>query len=902
MPGRMSRHAGPPPDEPRRRKGPARTSGSVTEHAFLQILREDGVAIPDTAAVEKRVQCWAPGHRDSNPSMYVNATTGQYKCHGCHIEGNAWTYLREFRGLTGRKAFEVLTGLGWQPDRIEATEQRAVEYAEERDRQRAGMPRHTERYYFESSIVATHDYRTAEGDLVCRLQRHNRALDPKLRNEFITYVPAADGGWWVCQPDHTGLPPGAGHKGKMPLYRLPALLETELRHPVFVVEGEKCADAIAEHIPVVSGWNGTNAVGETDWTPLAGRKCYLVADADPPGRRYMETLARTLARLECKILLALPPGGDREKGWDVADEYARGGWEGVTNWLKPFWEPYELQEEFALDPAAPDLGDNECYQVLGFEDDKVVIQEKGEYQQLHYIASTRVNNADVQQSFAPLRFWKRVAGERTRDRTFLQSVGDELLETARRRGQVSVADAYGRGAFLLEGDVGYHIGAEILMPDEAGRLTVPVSLSDASVRTGRLFTPRPRMAMRDDDAARDYAADLFATIMEYRWSKPDHGRMYLGWMVASMIGGALTMRPVVWLLGHSSSGKSALLEYTLDPLHDGFRQGLADATGAGLTAALGSDSLPVSLDEFEPNPHERGSERVRHILDVMRQATGGTARTIRGTAEGGHRSSRPRFSLLLSSVSQPKISAADESRVVTIALGRDGVDNWPTLYRQIRAATTRERMAAIRTEIVRDAPQIVADITALADRLQEEGVDTRQAQAMAALSAGAGWLSGEPMHRWPLLKKPARAMGHVADDVVEPLRAVLGVLQPRLGVSIAELLYRGWTADGKLIRAKSHTGGRGDEKAREDAQRLGFRVLGGRVLMALGCQQVKQTLMHTAYSGYDIDNQVLMIPGVNRYKSRDRDRAFFGRARYAAAVLPDELVEDLGIFAHDEEA
>ena len=56
--------------------------------------------------------------------------------------------------------------------------------------------------------------------------------------------------------------------------------------PVLLTEGEKSADIGRELFPdhVVMTWpGGSNAVGEIDWSPLAGRRVVIMPDADTPG-------------------------------------------------------------------------------------------------------------------------------------------------------------------------------------------------------------------------------------------------------------------------------------------------------------------------------------------------------------------------------------------------------------------------------------------------------------------------------------------------------------------------------------------------------------------------------------------------------------------------------------------
>jgi len=80
------------------------------------------------------------------------------------------------------------------------------------------------------------------------------------------------------------------------LDRLAALPEAV----VVVTEGEKARDAAALLLPdaVVMAWaGGAQAVDKADWLPLAGRVVWLWPDADEPGRKAMQKVAKRLSEV-----------------------------------------------------------------------------------------------------------------------------------------------------------------------------------------------------------------------------------------------------------------------------------------------------------------------------------------------------------------------------------------------------------------------------------------------------------------------------------------------------------------------------------------------------------------------------------------------------------------------------
>jgi hypothetical protein len=129
-----------------------------------------------------------------------------------------------------------------------------------------------------------------------------------------------------------------------PLYRLRELLATPQNTWIWVVEGEKAADALATcGLCATTSAGGAKAAHKTDWTPLAGRRVVVLPDADDAGERYAEDVSRlTLAAgaTDVRILRlrehasGLPPGGD------LADVLADERWCGLP--LGDAAEPADL--------------------------------------------------------------------------------------------------------------------------------------------------------------------------------------------------------------------------------------------------------------------------------------------------------------------------------------------------------------------------------------------------------------------------------------------------------------------------------------------------------------------------------------------------------------------------------
>ncbi len=107
-----------------------------------------------------------------------------------------------------------------------------------------------------------------------------------------------------------------------PLYRLP---EISLASTVVLVEGEKCAAALASvGIEATTAMQGAKApIEKTDWSPLHGKTVVIWPDKDGPGEAYAQSVAARLSAIGCSVQIVLAPVDAPEK-WDAADCVAEG--------------------------------------------------------------------------------------------------------------------------------------------------------------------------------------------------------------------------------------------------------------------------------------------------------------------------------------------------------------------------------------------------------------------------------------------------------------------------------------------------------------------------------------------------------------------------------------------------
>jgi 5S rRNA maturation endonuclease (ribonuclease M5) len=103
--------------------------------------------------------------------------------------------------------------------------------------------------------------------------------------------------------------------GGKPLYNLQAIAR-EPDKPVFIVEGEKCANALNRLGLIATTSGGATSAKDANWQSLAGREVILWPDNDTAGEQYASDVEKMLKPLNCNVstidisALNLPAKGD----------------------------------------------------------------------------------------------------------------------------------------------------------------------------------------------------------------------------------------------------------------------------------------------------------------------------------------------------------------------------------------------------------------------------------------------------------------------------------------------------------------------------------------------------------------------------------------------------------------
>lgn len=137
---------------------------------------------------------------------------------------------------------------------------------------------------YEGKSYACHwTYTDEKGNILGYAVRFESATGDKI---VVPYFNRIQGKW----------KPGHMSKDKRPLYNLYNLSKASPEEEIYIVEGEKCADALEKMgFTATTSPAGAGSSKQADWTPLAGRHVVLWPDMDKAGRTYAVNVFQSIS-------------------------------------------------------------------------------------------------------------------------------------------------------------------------------------------------------------------------------------------------------------------------------------------------------------------------------------------------------------------------------------------------------------------------------------------------------------------------------------------------------------------------------------------------------------------------------------------------------------------------------
>ena len=817
-----------------------------------QLFAEDGIDLRGSGT-DRSARC--PFHDDRTASLSVNVEKNAYLCHACGAKGGMKTYLMENRSLSEFDAQKLLRDDFSAPTTDAKPKKPLKVYS--------ALPRHR---------LAEHQYLDAAGKLLFSVCRYPPLADDaseedKKRWRKCDIWQPVDGGWIA-----------KGIDGTKPLYRLPAILAAKLDQQVLLVEGEKCVEAVEKAFPkaIVTTWpNGGGAYERTDLTPLHGRRVLLVADTDDVGRTAMLAIAAILHPHCPSVRVALPEGETHD---DIADWVAAGGAALVGEKLKaltkdapkPTGKPKPAKKP--AEPAPPmtvDVGGlerNPYFQVLGNVGEAVAVMLKT-HRILYFNRGALTQPSSLISIYPRRDWWLNLSSRDALNAPVCQQIGGTLISIADGVGQIDPSAFVGRGFFRgPDRKPIWHLG------DRLQRDGKTMGLGDLK---GVIPLAGPPIHLHPEKATHDDTRRVADAVLACRWETEADCKRFMGWLVTSVIGGALEWRAHSWMSAPSGSGKSWLMDNLARAILGDFCVFTSDTSAAGLSRAVRNDSVPVLFDEAEPTQNQ-----VEAVLSILRISSGGGGNRLRAdrNSTSGYDSTNYRFSALLSSILINRMSQANTTRFAKIRLaGRSPASDagWPTVKGNLMAALgTPGRFL---TTIVSEGEDILNRAVELTDEYICQGVGGRKAAIEAALTAGWEWWIGEA-DKVSLSERDEETMS----DSTTLIQELLGIRlrHPKGDQSVAKILQTG------------------DEEGIAIAKDVGFRLRGGQLEIDPMNPAIKAQLSRTQWANVDIKETLLQIGGVKALKHA----VHFGARKARAIVVPREICEAVGVELFDRYA
>ncbi len=474
----------------------------------------------------------------------------------------------------------------------------------------------------------------------------------------------------------------------IPIWFVPALSPAELRRAAFA------AEVVAFSTPGLGGRIDPRGV---QLRPFAG----------VDGLRAALKEARQL--LPAAHLRVLLPAELGDEGVEVA-EAAGASVEALQPgecWVDNVWRAAGLQEpvgeagddehedalRVTVEPAvaperAPDPADHDDdvarragFLVLGFDRDGSIFIYSHERRQVITTNLQRLSREAGLIELADLAWWEANFAVPGKDLKTKAAV-NWIARIAGRRGVYEVDRIRGRGAWLDDGRLVFHLG---------DKLVVDGDLREIDSLTGSfVYEARPRI---DAPSAAPLSChegeDLLRIARMFRWAQSGAAELLAGWLFLAPICGVLRWRPHVWIGAAPGAGKSTLMDSFVSPLlpdrwalHE-----LGLTTEAALRQKLGVDALPVLLDEFEANT-EADRRRIEGVLTLIRLSSS-SGEISRGTPSGRALTFTARSMFLLASVGVGLHRQTDEDRITRLEILKNGggPDRWPELEAELRRLT-----------------------------------------------------------------------------------------------------------------------------------------------------------------------------------------------------------------------
>lgn len=190
------------------------------------------------------------------------------------------------------------------------------------------------------------------------------------------------------------------------------------------------------------------------------------------------------------------------------------------------------------------------------------------------------------------------------------------------------------------------------------------------------------------------------------WNKVSSPRLVTSLVIATWVQSLWVTRPQVFVTGKTNSGKSWLIERTLQHIFGGKHTFTSKPTEAGIRQRIKDGSFPILVDEVDKCPHRQ------KVYDLMRTSTVGSTIAY-GTADQRGKEYGLKHIAWLGGIETALNEEADQNRFIVLGLD-DVPTNRPSKLELLAPAESRElgrKFLALALTIVKEAKSLVATLS-----------------------------------------------------------------------------------------------------------------------------------------------------------------------------------------------
>jgi len=267
-------------------------------------------------------------------------------------------------------------------------------------------------------------------------------------------------------------------------------------------------------------------------------------------------------------------------------------------------------------------------------------------------------------TLAPAKYWGDVYGwKRDKDGEILigrpdwDRIHENVLDIQRQKGFFNPKNVRGYGCWIDENRYVVNLGNKYLVNNEVVE----------NFKTKYLYESNDPIDIDLDNPLSDLECKQIVDCFSMLNYKNKSDFVYLiAWIGQAQIFGSLDWRFQLWLTGPRGSGKTEILKMVSALVFNS--EIYQSVTSASIRQHLKSNSIPMIIDEAEPNNHE-SKKRMDSVIELIRQCSSRmNTKSLRGTASGDALEYNINSCFVLSSIQSYLPTMADHSRFFEIEM------------------------------------------------------------------------------------------------------------------------------------------------------------------------------------------------------------------------------------------